>query len=171
MRSRPPYRSFILFTIISSLPAYAAAAEASIARVWPKYRTASSFTRIAEYFGGQERSPELIVRSQAQAREGYYFLVRFDLPEAKPGAMLAVEYIMPGEENPRVNFFTMNLPKGSRAVLAGLTGSDWPAAKVSPTAWRLRLMGANGTEIVQQQSFLWSLPPSTAPAIATVAAQ
>jgi hypothetical protein len=159
--------SIVVLLALTFAPGLASAAEAKIERIWPTYRTAASFTRIAEYFGGKERSPELIVRSQPDTRDGYYFLTRFTLSEAQPGAILALEYIVPGDENARVQFFPVNLPKGSRAVFAGLTGTDWPNAKTQPTAWRLRLLAASGQELARQQSFLWSLPPAAAPSVAT----
>ena len=129
-------------------------------RVWPEYRTDESFARIGEYFGGSEKSPELIVRSQAGSRDGYYFLARFKNAEAVKGAILAIETILPGNENAQVHFIPLDLPRGVRAVLAGLTGSDWNGAKVKPTAWRVRLLSSNGSELALQQSFLWSLPPA-----------
>jgi len=165
MRSRflrPALRALALLAIIPAFSTLSLAAqnEVNIVRIWPEYRQADSFTRIAEYFGGQEKSRELLVRSQPTARQGYYFLVRFETPDARPGTILALEYILPSEELARLHFFPIDLPSGSRAVLAGLTGADWPGAKVQPTAWRLRLLAADGRELARQQSFLWSLPPA-----------
>ena len=160
---RPSLRALVLLALF---PLFASA-DVETVRVWPEYRDAASFTRIAEYFGGREKSSELIVRSQTEARDGYYFLVRFKTTEAQPGSMLVLEYIVPGEETALVKFFPMDLPKGSRAVLAGLTGTDWPGAKTAPTAWRLRLLGPGGAELTRRQSFLWALPP--APVVAAAA--
>lgn len=145
-------------------PVFVHASEVKLVRVWPEYRSGSSFTRIAEYFGGKEKAPEMIVRSRSESREGYYFLARFKSSEALPGSIIALEYILPGEDAARVQFFPVDLPRGSRAVLAGLTGADWPGATVAPTAWRLRLLGPAGTEVAREQSFLWALPPAPAPA-------
>jgi hypothetical protein len=168
MRSRPPRPTLLALAVLVLAPLFASSAarsEVKVVRVWPEYRHADSFTRIAEYFGGTEKRPELVVRSQPDSRDGYYFLARFQTAEPLPGCILAVEYVMPGEDQPRVQFFPTDLPKGSRAVLAGLTGSDWPGATTAPTAWRLRLLGPAGTEIAREQSFLWSLPPApSAPA-------
>jgi len=157
--------ALIALALLALIPAFstlslAAEGEVKIVRIWPEYREAKSFTRLAEYFGGKEKSRELLVRSQPTARQGYYFLARFDTPAALPDAVLALEYILPGEELTRIHFFPLDLPLGSRAVLAGLTGADWPGAKVEPTAWRLRLLAADGSELARQQSFLWSLPPA-----------
>lgn len=148
--------------VCSTLPT--SAGETAIVRVWPEYREADSFTRIAEYFGGQEKAPELIVRTHPDQRSGYYFLTRVRTEKALPGAMLALEYFVPGDEAARVHFFAVDLPAGSRAILAGLTGPDWPDAKAAPTAWRLRLLSPEGQEIAREQSFLWALPTAPAPA-------
>ncbi len=170
MRSRffrPALRALALLALVPAFSTLSSAAETAeaevkIVRIWPEYRAADSFTRIAEYFGGKEKSRELLVRSQPASRDGYYFLARFETPVARPGAILALEYILPGEEVARLQFFPIDLPQGSRAVLAGLTGADWPGIKTQPTAWRLRLLAANGAELARQQSFLWSLPPAVA---------
>jgi hypothetical protein len=147
---------------IASAASGSPAADVKLVRVWPEYRDANSFVRIAEYFGGKEKAPELIVRSQPGSRDGYYFLARFKTPAPLAGSILALEYVLPGEDAARVQFFPIDLPKGSRAILAGLTGADWPDAKIEPTAWRVRLLGPAGTELARQQSFLWSLPPAPA---------
>jgi hypothetical protein len=157
---RPSLRALALLALLSASHLAASASEVNLVRVWPEYRAAESFTRIAEYFGGKEKTAELLVRSQPDNRAGYYFLARFETPVARAGSILAIEYILPGEELARLQFFPVDLPAGSRAVLAGLTGADWPAAKTEPTAWRLRLLSADGSELARQQSFLWSLPPA-----------
>src|SRR4051812_47000824 len=51
--------------------------EAEFIRVWPAWRDAQSFDRIGEYFGRPEANGrETVLRTQASARAGYYFLVR-----------------------------------------------------------------------------------------------
>lgn len=160
MRPCFPRQTVLALAALVLAPLSTLAAEVKIVRVWPEYRAEDSFVRIAEYFGGKESAPETIVRSQPDARSGYYFLTRFKAAEAIPGAILTIEYFVPGDELARVQFFTVDLEKGSRAILAGLTGSDWSGAKTTPTAWRLRLLGPSGEELARQQSFLWSLPPA-----------
>lgn len=159
---RPRFSRPLLLALAALVlaPALAPAADLTLVRVWPEYRSADSFVRIAEYFGGQESAPETIVRSQPDSRAGYYFLARFKASAALPGTILALEYVLPGAEEPRVQFFPLDLPKGSRAILAGLTGADWPGETVQPTAWRLRLLGPSGAELAREQSFLWSMPPA-----------
>jgi hypothetical protein len=164
MRPRFPRPTTVLAlaAMVLAAPALVPAAEVKLVRVWPEYRSGSSFVRIAEYFGGKESAPELVVRTRPESRDGYYFLARFKSSEALPGSIIALEYVLPGEDQARVQFFPVDVPRGSRAVLAGLTGPDWPGAKVEPTAWRLRLLGPSGAEVAREQSFLWSLPPAPA---------
>lgn len=171
MRPRLPRPTVLaLAAMVLAVPALVSAAEVKLVRVWPEYRAGSSFTRIAEYFGGKESAPELVVRTRPESRDGYYFLARFNSGEALPGSILALEYFLPGEDLARVQFFPVDLPRGSRAILAGLTGADWPGVKVEPTAWRMRLLGPSGSEVARQQSFLWSMPPA-APAPETAPAE
>ena len=168
MRPRFPRPTILaLAAMLLAAPALVLAAEVKLVRVWPEYRAAASFTRIAEYFGGKEKASELIVRTRPESRDGYYFLTRFKSSEALPGSIIALEYFLPGEDQARVQFFPVDVPRGSRAILAGLTGPDWPGSKVEPTAWRLRLLGPSGTEVAREQSFLWSLPPAEATAATT----
>ncbi len=172
MRPRLPRPTVLaLAAMVLAVPALVSAAEVKLVRVWPEYRSAASFVRIAEYFGAKEKAPEAVVRSRPESREGFYFLTRFKSDQTLPGSMIALEYVLPGEDQARVQFFPVDVPKGSRAILAGLTGADWPGAKTEPTAWRLRLLGPEGTEVAREQSFLWSLPSAPAPATPAAAAE
>ena len=161
MRPRLTRQTSLALAAMVLAPALSTAAEVKLVRVWPDYRPGESFVRIAEYFGGAEKSPELVVRSQADARAGYYFLARFETTHALPGSIIAVEYFMPGEDAARVKFFPVDLPRGSRAILAGLTGADWPGEDITPTAWRLRLLDSTGQEVAREQSYLWALPAAS----------
>lgn len=135
------------------------AADVSFVRVWPEYREAGSFKRIAEYFGGGESTRgQTILRTRADDRGGYYFLTRLKSPQARPGSMLVVQAIRPGQSEPDVHFFPADLPKGSRAFLLGLTGEDWPDGDIAPLAWQIRVLAADGAELARQQSFLWEQP-------------
>ncbi len=164
MLSRSLRSTCLALAALAPTPVVSSASEVKIVRVWPEYREEASFVRLLEFFGGKESAPETILRSQPASRAGYYFLTRFKTDQAQPGAILALEYFVPGDDVPRVQFFPVDLVKGSRAFLAGLTGSDWADASAAPTAWRLRLLAASGAELARQQSFLWSLPPAAAPA-------
>lgn len=143
--------------VLLAFPAFLSAAELSLVRVWPEYRSAESFERIGEYFGKPESHPGLIVlRSQPQQRAGYYFLARITEPAAVPaGSSWLVEVILPGSEKPKSFNFPFDAKGGKAAYELGLTGSDWPNEKTNPTAWRLSLVNPEGRTLLSKQSFLW----------------
>lgn len=156
----------LLTPLLLVLSAPLLSAQVNIVRVWPEYREAKSFKRIAEYFGGGESSRgQTIIRSRPDERGGYYFLTRLKAGEPQPGAILVVQAIRPGTNEPEVHFFPADLDKGSRAYLLGLTGEDWPAGAQAPLAWQVRVLGADGSELAREQSFLWEQPAK--PAVGT----
>jgi hypothetical protein len=142
-----------------------AAAEVSLVRVWPGYRASETFVGIREYFGGDEpNGGRTTLRSQPDERGGYYWLIRARSSEPVPEAVVEVQFIRPGRSESETRLFTCSLPEGSRAILIGLTGSDWPDAKARPTAWKVRLLDPAGNVLAAEESFLWSAPPASPPA-------
>ena len=153
-----PRSLFAVFSFLVLIPtAWAAADSVQLVRVWPGYRDAASFTRLGEYFGG---APDAInqsaLRYQPTARGGYYWLIRTDAAQAETGATLELAVIRPGNTTPEIHTFSVNLPAGSHAVNAGLTGRDWTDPASSPVAWQLTLTAADGTPLASAQSFLWT---------------
>jgi hypothetical protein len=140
---------------------FCAAADLTIVRVWPGYRTAESFERIAEYFDkNEDPAAEHIIRTQPDTRAGYYFLVRFKNNTAViPAARLELQIITPFSTDPKTYTFDRPIPKGSTAFNLGLTGADWPGKpKDEVVAWQLRLLTPTGTELAKTQSYLWAKP-------------
>ncbi len=133
------------------------AGEQKIVRLWPEFRTAESFERIGEYFNAKESTPgSIVLRTQPNQREGYYFLVRLSEPKSIPaGASWSLKVIFPGSSEHKV--FTFKLPESDRKAVyeLGLTGNDWPNGLTKVSAWRLALLDSTGKEVVSQQSFLW----------------
>jgi hypothetical protein len=153
---------FAFFLLIFSCAARLSAADLTVVRVWPAYRTAESFERISEFFNGQENtSGQTILRSQPATREGFYFLTRIkNAGPALQGARVELNVITPSSpEAKRITTFApAAIPAGSHVFQIGLTGSDWPEASVNPVAWQLRLLSAEGRELLTEHSFLWSQP-------------
>ncbi len=144
--------------LLLALPALLSGAV-DIVRVWPTYRDANSFRRISEYIGGRESSGrEIVLRSQAADRSGYYFLTRLKSDRALEGANLVVEVVLPG--NPAVRTFTFPalIASGAKVYQLGVTGTDWPAKTIRPAAWRVTARSADGTVLAELASFLWSGP-------------
>jgi hypothetical protein len=132
-------------------------ADVSIVRVWPQYRTSESFRRISEYFSGSENlGNEAVLRTQADHRDGYYFLTRIHATDTQPGSSVVVEVVLPG--SPAIHTFTFpaDLAAKSRVYHLGVTGTDWPSAKTRPTAWRVSVRNASGATVASERSFLWS---------------
>jgi hypothetical protein len=150
---------FLAFTFALALRA--AAADAEFVRVWPGWRDAASFDRISEYFGGAETrgGREQILRTQAGARDGYYFLVRVKTAAAQPAAKIAVSVIRPDHPEPKVFTFPAALPEKESVLQLGLTGADWPGGKgKNPVAWKIALLTADGRVLAEHKSFLWEKP-------------
>ncbi|MDR1280387.1 MAG: hypothetical protein LBK99_06155 [Opitutaceae bacterium] len=155
-----------LATSLSALEAAATAASpASFVRVWPGYRSETSFQRIGEFFAGKDtpKKDDGALRTQAGSRAGYYFTTRIKADTPASGAILVVEILLPDVDEPQVHFFTLDLKRGGNPVLVGITGKDWPGASVAPTAWQVRLFGADGKELARECSYLWELPPPLPP--------
>jgi hypothetical protein len=138
------------------------AADLSIIRVWPGYRTAESFERISQYLGKDENlDSEHILRTTPAVRAGYYFLLRINNSGAATltDAKIELQVITPFSPEPKTYNFAYTVPTGSHALNLGLTGADWPGKpKDEVVAWHLRVLSATGAELVKAQSHLWSLP-------------
>jgi hypothetical protein len=136
------------------------AADLSTIRIWPGYRTAESFERISEFFTNRENASGMtLLRSQPDARAGYYFLTRIKNRGAEIiDAHVELSVITPDSPKPKrlTAFPAVRIPEGSHAFEIGLTGTDWAGAAVEPVAWRLRLVSSSGEELLREQSFLWS---------------
>lgn len=142
--------------LLSTLPALLCGAT-EIVRVWPAYRDDASFRRISEYLNGQENTgAEIVLRTQAEPRDGYYFVTRVKTDSAVAGASFVLEVVQPGNPEVHTHTFAVDLPGGEKVYNLGLTGSDWPDAKARPAAWHLTVRAADGTVLAERASFLWS---------------
>lgn len=134
-------------------------AAVDVVRVWPSYREADSFRRISEYVSGQENTGrEIILRTQAEPRSGYYFLARVKSDAPASGTSLVLEVVMPGAPAVRTFTFPADFRAGDQVYQLGVTGTDWPGKDTRPAAWRLTARGADGTTLAELASFLWSAP-------------
>jgi hypothetical protein len=136
------------------------AAGLEVVRVVTNWRDAASFQRISEFLHGRENTGGMVIlRSQPGERAGLYWLVRLKnrgIPIA--GARFELQVITPAAPEPKTFTFPAAVPTGSPVYELGLTGADWPDAKVRPAAWRLRLLAADGRTLIGEKSFLWELP-------------
>jgi len=138
----------------------ARAAEVELLRVWPGWREAESFDRIGEYFGrGENSGRQVVLRTQANVREGYYFLVRVKSASPVPNAKFELQVIRPDAAEPKTFGFAAAVPAKEIVFHLGLTGADWPAGpKANPVAWKISLVAADGRVLAEHKSFLWEKP-------------
>ena len=136
------------------------AAEAELLRVWPGWRDAESFERISEYFGGAENTGrQVVLRTQASAREGFYFMVRVKAAAALANARYEVSVIRPDAPDTKVFTFPANVPAKETVYQLGITGTDWPEGKdAHPVAWKLSLLSGDGRVLAERKSYLWEKP-------------
>ncbi len=147
--------AFLLFTLVS----LARAADVELTRVWPAWRSAESFERISEYFNGQENTGRhTVLRTQPNARAGYYFLIRAKAAANTTGAKFVLQIITPEAPEPKTHTFPITLGPKEAVFDIGLTGTDWAGRKTHAVAWRLSVVNTEGRELASQQSFLWSNP-------------
>ena len=95
----------------------------------------------------------------ADARAGFYFLVRLGSAVVPAGAKFEVQVVAPDQPEPRQFAFSATAPAGEKVFELGLTGADWPGGEQSrPVAWRIALLTADGRVLAEQKSFLWENP-------------
>lgn len=152
-----PRLAALLFVLLTAK----LAAQVEFVRVWPSYRTADSFVRLAEYFGAPE-SPvvDTLLRTQSADRAGYYWLVRTRAAAAQPGARYELSLVPPGATAPVTYSFPHDLAAGRHVTQLGLTGTDWPDPAARPLAWRVTLLDAADNILATQHSFLWRDSPA-----------
>lgn len=140
--------------------AFASAADFVIVRVWPAWRSETSFTRISEYFTNTEPTTrETILRTHPDYRSGFYFLTRVQHHgTAAAKATFRLQVITPADAEPKTFTFAADIPPGSHVYHLGLTGSDWTDINARPVAWKIDLVGADDQVLASEQSFLWSKP-------------
>lgn len=151
---------FSLLAVCFVGTAFARAAEVELLRVWPGWRDAESFDRIADYFGlGENTRRQTVLRTQAAVREGFYFLVRVKSATALAGARFELNVIRPDATEPKTFLFTAAVPAKETVFHLGLTGADWPGGqKANPVAWKLAVVAADGRVLAEHKSYLWEKP-------------
>ncbi len=157
---RPLFRVLSVCFVCSVGLFPARAADVEFLRIWPGWRDAESFDRISEYFGrGENTGREVVLRTQNQTREGYYFLARVKSAAVLNGAKFELSVVRPDYPEPKTHTFTATVPAKETVFQLGVTGADWPTGpKTNPVAWKLSLMGADGRVLAEHKSFLWEKP-------------
>lgn len=135
------------------------AAGVSIERVFTGWREAASFKRISEYFTGRENTAgQIVLRTDPAQRSGYYFLIR-TRQDAASAAKVRLTYFLPGQTDPKVLTFPVQLPDRTSAINVGLTGDSWPDPEASAVAWKIDILSADESRVLAtERSYLWDQP-------------
>ncbi len=158
--------TFFLFVVLgmsacsTTTPRSAQLSTVEIKEVKPRYMEEADFARIREYFSGQEiTGRRMILRSDPEQREGFYFTLVLDEPIRKlpRGTIVEVEVFTPfqNEKITRSAFLPRERPR-TREIFFGLTGDDWPEAGGVPSAWKISLKDPRDRVLGTYESFLWT---------------
>lgn len=142
-----------------SAKAPAAGGELAIMRVYSGWRDGASFKRISEYFDGKENTGgETVLRTHAEERSGYYYLLRVRNPGAARPVKVSIDIITSAEAHLVTHVFPAELKAGDNVLQLGLTGADWTNPKANPVAWKLAVTDVDGRVLATEMSYLWEKP-------------
>lgn len=117
--------------------------------------------RISEYWNGTEKlGKRLVIRTDPQVRDGYYFTLVLDKKVRKlpRGTVIVGEFYTPFSPDARTYEFTLPSKRPrTKEVFVGLTGADWPKDGGAASAWRFTIKDANENILAEEQSYLWSM--------------
>lgn len=160
-------RCLLITALVSSLLAGCASTpepdltSVEIKEIKPRYIETEQFKRISEYLTGKEYTGDrIILRSNPDARAGYYFTLVLDqdVRRLPKGTEIIGEFYTPKSVEKQTHRFKLpNKLTNTNEVFVGLTGEDWPQEGGVPAAWRFTIQDANGKVLSEKQSYLWSL--------------
>lgn len=132
-----------------------------IKEIKPRFIQEQDFKRIGEYMTGKEYTGKrVILRSDPEARTGYYFTLVLDekVKRLPSGTTILGEFYTAKGLDIQEHTFTLPAKRpNTKEVFVGLTGADWPKGSVTPAAWRFTIKDANGHILAKEKSYLWSI--------------
>jgi hypothetical protein len=163
---RSPFFLAAIVLLVASFPSFALSSTNTVtdggitlAHVFTGWKEGSSFKRISEYFSGQENTGGTVVlRTHADQRSGFYFLVRASNPGAPIAVKINIELIKPSDNKPKTYAFSTDLKAGANILNLGLTADDWVDPKANPVAWKIDFVDGDGHVLASEKSYLWSRP-------------
>lgn len=137
-----------------------------IARVDEAYRGAAQAHRLAQPFLGEpgDSRTDVILRTDPASRVGYHFSIALASGFEPPaGSKVRVQYV--AKEGEAAVTRTLDLPRNPGwwfgEIVFALTGADAPTPTWHPLAWRVSILGPDGSELAARRSFLWGAPTDT----------
>lgn len=151
----------LFLTACSSTPKEAIT-SVEITDISPRFIPEETFKRVHEYRTGAEYTGNrVIVRTDPQVRDGFYFVLSFDtkLNKMPQGTVIKGEFFTPdSSEAVEYQFPLPTKRPRTKEIFLGLTGEAWThGTSIKPSAWRFTIYGPDGQQFAQKHSYLWSL--------------
>lgn len=154
-------KGYLFVTLLLAMLCPALLQAVGIRNVSPRFFDRADFQSISEYFGvGEQQGDRLILRTDAERRDGLYFVVDLDTPvTALPAdAQVVLDIVNVKAEEQTLRFPLGEQDRPVKRLLLGLTGDTWSTPGASALAWRVTLLGPEGNVLTEAKSFLWEMP-------------
>jgi len=152
----------LLMAGCATLP-YPADEKPGIVRVDEIYRGPVQVQRLSRALADTDgdSGSDVILRTDPASRIGYHFSIALASGLEPPaGSKVRLQYVAKEGEGARER--TLALPRNPGwffgEIVFALTGADAPEPGWRPLAWRVSLLGPDGSELAVRRSFLWGTP-------------
>jgi hypothetical protein len=115
---------------------------------------------ISQYFGsalGKQRF-RTVVASDPGNPAGHYFVAKLTDHGGNAPASARLTCLPSDRKKELEHTWNLAGKELKGWLYLGLTGGDWPDPEVQPMAWRLELLGDDGSVLAEWKSFLWEMP-------------
>lgn len=138
-------------------------ARPGVARVYQRHRSEAQLERAGQTLlgHGPDEGSDLVLLSAPGSRAGYEFDVALDRSVDVPaGARFRLEVVRKEGQPAEVREFPLTGRPGwfFGEYALRLNGADDPGPRWRPVAWRISLVGPDGSVLACRQSFLWGAP-------------
>lgn len=150
---------FKLTAVLLFLP-FIKSMAVSIESAYTRYYEAGEIRPIRQYFGASliGQGFRTVIASQPDKPNGQYFIAKLDDVDAGSATSVKMTIFPSVGKDPWK--FTLDISGKSlrKWLYLGLTGSDWPDPEIQPMAWKIELLGPDGSLLAEWKSFLWEMP-------------
>ena len=132
----------------------------TIKTAYTRYYEDGDIRPIGQYFGGSLKWQgfRTVIASDPATPAGQYFIAKINNSDSVQPTKARMTLYLSNSKNSST--YTWNLTGESVKgwLYLGLTGKDWPSEQVKPLAWKIELLGADDSLMVEWKSFLWEMP-------------
>ena len=131
--------------------------DASMIRI--RHHSEDDFTRIREFFTGDEFTGNKLILRSTDKRKGLYLYIPIESKNDSLQNAQIVEISIIDSRNPFPRKFQFAMPpnfKKKKSLLLGITGKDWNEKVMDLIAWKVVITDSLKKNLLVSQSFLWS---------------